>query len=377
VLVDGGSPQTLYLAESLRKGGLQVRLISTVPTLNLVEKWLPCVHVPQFESAAFAESLQDALKDPAVRWLYPVTDDAIDACRALLRSHPKVFPSLSEPQFGMLKSKHAVAEFAARHGIPVPEYLHVDSVESAFAAAQHFGYPVVLKGSGGCCGQQIAICENGTELARSYVKLAACDLVVQRFIRGNTWLAGGAFVNGTPVRLHICEKMELYPPGRGVSVTVRHAAPPALVDSLLTLFRELRWSGLASTDFIRAPDGTFYFLEINPRPWGAITAALASGIDIFSPMAAVLNGQTPAPELDIKPGWWGHVFPSYLNALADQGATLRVLACLLSPAFWRGVPKMSFRSFVHIIRDACWKLSHRRKEEAHKGLTRSSRGWSS
>jgi biotin carboxylase len=92
-----------------------------------------------------------------------------------------------------------------------------------------------------------------------------------------------------------------------------------LLELGMRIMRTLRWTGFASADFIRRSDGRYIFLEVNPRLWGSAAAARSAGVDLFTPFAAVLAGELPAPDLTFATDQDVRIFPRYL----------------LSPAYWR------------------------------------------
>ena len=80
--------------------------------------------------------------------------------------------------------------------------------------------------------------------------------------------ARAAAARATPAR-----KVAQYPPLVGPASRLETVDEPALLASALAVFAALELTGLASADFIRRRNGTFAFLEVNPRPWGSISAA--------------------------------------------------------------------------------------------------------
>jgi biotin carboxylase len=85
------------------------------------------------------------------------------------------------------------------------------------------------------------------------------------------------------------------------------------------VFRALQWTGFASADFIRWRRGDYVFLEVNPRLWGSVAAAISAGVDLFTPFAELLAGGMPSPDLAFVANQEGGIFPRYL----------------LSPTSWR------------------------------------------
>jgi predicted ATP-grasp superfamily ATP-dependent carboligase len=104
----------------------------------------------------------------------------------------------------------------------------------------------------------------------------------------------------------------------------------ALTSAALRVFDVLQWTGLASADFVRAADGGFHFLEVNPRPWGSIAAAADAQVDLFTPLADLMCGGTPAPDLAYTRDVETRILPLYL----------------LNPRSW-----LDIRTAVHIITD--------------------------
>src|SRR5206468_2792293 len=129
---------------------------------------------------------------------------------------------------------------------------------------------------------RVRIVETERELAR-VVELACASggaWVVQEYIAGATWLFGGVFHDGRALRIYAGEKLELYPPRVGPAIRMRSDDHAALVATGQRVLGELRWTGLASADFIRRGDGSYVLLEVNPRPWGSLAAARAAGVDL-------------------------------------------------------------------------------------------------
>ena len=356
VLIDSGWPQTLYLIESLLKSNFNLIIISTDNLPNYLAGRISSIKVEDFNSHEFIEQIGHLFSATEVKWIIPLNEEAIQVCHSKYSKSSKLYPPISDSVINLLSSKHVMAEFALNLGIPVPEFIQPLSEISAVEISNNWGYPIVVKGLGGFGGSQVSICENAEEVLSSYLRFSEWQPIVQKFIKGNTWVAGGFFVNGQAIRLHICEALELDPPGRGISVMVRNCAPNDLKEHFVNLCLSLNWNGFACADFVQSAEGEFFFMEINPRPWSAMTSAFASGIDIFTPLSIVLKDDNPVADLNIVPGWSGHVFPAYLRSLAQHRNYFGLFVCLLSPSFWRGVPRSTFGTFYYLVKQAYWIL---------------------
>jgi len=366
VLVGAASwPQNIYLAEAVLNSGFRVEMVSCDDAPPESMKWLHVRSVEHFESDGFADLMCSLEKNDQVKWIIPIAEDAIWAVRQLLPDSTKVFSQFCAENAERLSSKQSMRVFAKSLGIPVPEEFRTDSLGEARLAAQSLGFPCVLKGQGGCGGAQVAICHNEQELNGGWEKLHAMCPSVQAFIEGTPWAAGGFFVNGQPFRVHLYEKLAQSPPGVGPPTRIRHDSPRALKESLFAIARTMNWTGFLQVDFIRAADGQFYFLEINPRPWGSMTAANIGGSDIFAPLIDVLHKRAPVADLENADGWSGYVFPKPALNQTASGHLGGAMLTLLSPKFWRSVPRgysratRSLLAEIFHLKRAYWGLSRR------------------
>jgi predicted ATP-grasp superfamily ATP-dependent carboligase len=122
------------------------------------------------------------------------------------------------------------------------------------------------------------------------------------------------FVAGCPVRLYAGIKVAQHPRLTGPAIVMRSLYDERLLNAAMATMRALEWTGIASLDFVRDADGRYLLLEVNPRPWGSIAAASAAGVDFFAPLAAVLRGEDPLPELGYRPDVECAVLPLALLA---------------------------------------------------------------
>jgi protein-tyrosine phosphatase len=72
--------------------------------------------------------------------------------------------------------------------------------------------------------------------------------------------------------------LERYPEG-GPSIIAETYYHPEAVAEGYRLLTSLKWQGVAMTEFKLSPNGKLYFMEINPRFWGTLPLAIASGIN--------------------------------------------------------------------------------------------------
>jgi hypothetical protein len=238
-----------------------------------------------------------------------------------------LWPRADERVRVLLGSKQRLAEAVRAAGIPVPEQISIDEPEALDRAIETLGLPLVLKGDRGRGGNATYIARTERCAHRVTRRLARCaegpGCAAQRYVRGVTCLAGGVFAAGRPLQLYLGEKLALHPAETGPSVRLRSFRDEALVDAVRRVFELLAWTGLASADFIRDDQGRFFFLEVNPRPWGSIAAAAANGVDLFTPFLRLLAGDA------------AHAGSEAVASIPAGRESIVFPLCLLSAAHWR------------------------------------------
>lgn len=346
LLIDEGWSQTLHLAQALASCKYNV----TVLTANAAPasyrgggvRWATS---PALDNPDFLAQVAQRLRAQDFTHVLPLTEPAL---RRLWSApgpwQPRLFPALEDWQRPLLFDKHALLEHMARRGVPVPRQRRLAGLGAApggpglspaaldALAGQlidALGLPLVLKGATGEGGARVRIAESRRELARLLGRAALLggSWAAQEHVDGPTCLVGGLFHEGRALRLYAAEKLEQHPPRTGPAIRLRSSSHAALLALGCRVLEELRWSGLASADFILRRDGTPVLLEVNPRPWGSIAGAADAGVDLFTPLAALLAGEAPAADLRFTAGRECLIFPRYL--LAPAYRSLAGLAQLL------------------------------------------------
>ncbi len=151
--------------------------------------------------------------------------------------------------------------------------------EAAVAAASQVGYPVLLKAVAGGGGRGMRRCENEAELRRSYplarqeAEKAFGDptLYLERFLEGGRHIEFQVLADAFGNAVHLGE--------RECSIQRRHQklieeSPSAVVDGPLRrrmgeraarAVAGLGYRNAGTVEFLRAPDGSLYFMEVNAR----------------------------------------------------------------------------------------------------------------
>lgn len=260
-------------------------------------------------------------------------------------------------------------ERAARAGIAVPPWMPVGSLLDLESAITRFGYPLVLRGTSGCGGNQVQVVSNvrqAAEALEALKRISPGEPFAQAFVRGRRHLVGGFFSDGEAICLFSQEMIEAHPPVTGPSVRARAHFDETLLRATRALFADMRWSGLAAADFIRDEAGQFILLEMNPRPWGSIELAERSGVPVCRAFAESLAGRSVTPPPRNRKGVSDVILEGFLVARRPRGggigATLRTLSLREWLDCLRAVPWGKPRLALHVLRRIYRELAQERKE---------------
>jgi predicted ATP-grasp superfamily ATP-dependent carboligase len=204
--------------------------------------------------------------------------------------------------------KLQLGEAAARAGVRIPATILVP----AGAPLPAVSPPVIVKervhaGANDVDGPRIeaAVAATGAEATRcvAVVHAAGSDAVVQEVVAGR--LIAHTSVTAADGELVVAVQQEaerIFPPETGVSARA-HTVPldPQVAQAATRVLREVRWSGLAQLQFLRAPGSEPCLIDFNGRLYGSLALAVAAGANLPALWAAVATGRpvqavpTPIP----------------------------------------------------------------------------------
>ena len=240
-----------------------------------------------------------------------------------------IFPRVAERDRPARRDKRLLSARVAAAGVTIPREMPAGTDEEVRRAVNALGLPLVIKGVRGRGGNATIVCEalaDACAAARQLRKRGTCPFA-QAFIHGTTYLAGGLFDRGRTLRFFSGEKTVQFPLRVGPAAVLTSVDDPALALSASRVAAATRLTGLASMDFVRDAHGQYYFLELNPRPWGSIQAAASAGIDLFVDLVRLWRSELPMPSPDAVPGVRTPIFPLYLLSAHAwrSGAAARAL----------------------------------------------------
>lgn len=247
-------------------------------------------------------------------------DDFDVELAAMLREHLFV-PGMGETTGRAFRDKLAMRRRARAAGIPCPEFVHVLNNDAIAAWTSRVPPPWVLKPRGQAAAIGIRMLQSAEEVRRSIEALGDrfAEYVLEQFIPGEVYHVD-SIVFDRQVRFAIATRYST-PPMRvahegGIFAT--RTLPPssplssALIESnarVLGSFGLVR--GASHTEFIRAENGEWYFLETSARVGGAFIVDVieaATGVNLWREWArAEIAGEDGPYETTVPRGDCGGI----------------------------------------------------------------------
>ena len=282
-----------------------------VPVVTLAPSWLSAGQLSRY--ATLRAAGPDAARDPegfvarlaaaAIEHgplvVYPGREAAIDALLAAPRVllDRLVLPYPGRAALERLRDKRRLADLAAESGLRVPELVATGT--AAELRRLQPSVPVMLKPArpGGALASALPVLGPGA-LRATLDRLPADEplLVQERATGPLTAVALVVGPGGEVVARFQQEARRTWPPGAGPSSLAIGVAPdPELVRRCADLLRRAGYWGLAQLQFVGTARGPA-LIDVNPRFYGSLPLALASGVNLPHAWHAVATGrELPAP----------------------------------------------------------------------------------
>jgi len=199
-------------------------------------------------------------------------------------------------------SKKKTIFLAKELGIPIPHTLTPTS--SMDLKGADLNYPLVVKGVRDSGFVKYAydlqsLKQNINEIYRQQGEYP----LVQECIPGAGHGFFTLFNNGEPRAIFMHRRVRMYPITGGPSTCAESVYEPKLLKFSLKLLKALNWHGVAMVEFIKdLRDSEFKLMEINPKFWGSLDLAIASGIDFPQLLYTMVLEGDVKPTFNYKTG---------------------------------------------------------------------------
>jgi predicted ATP-grasp superfamily ATP-dependent carboligase len=186
-------------------------------------------------------------------------------------------------------NKVRILEICSQNGINIPKTLVLTDAPSIEQVIKKVGLPFIMKASTEINippgpGSRYYVFRN--KPSQNLFSMAFESLrkygpvIVQQWIEGVGIGASFIFSRRHKVIAYFGHRriLERFPDG-GPSVIAESYLHSGALENGIKLLKVLKWQGVAMTEFRLGYDGKIYFMELNPRFWGTLPLAIASGLD--------------------------------------------------------------------------------------------------
>ncbi len=289
LVTDGHFRKTLAVVRSLGRKGVQVTVGErTRLNTSFFSKYSARRLVypsPRQTPSQFIEFFLTEIKKNHYDCVFPMEEETL----LLLAKHqPEIsrYTYLLGPdskKIEFVRDKGNLMQFASEAGIPAPRTFY--GLPSSGLSLDSIPIPAVVKPrvSSGSLG--IVYVNKREDLIPSYRRVHERFPfpIIQEWIPDGGGMYGFSALYDETSRVKaafIHRKWRMYPVQGGPSTLGEGVEHAQLMEMGLSLFQSLNWAGVGMAEFKLDPrDGVPKLLEVNPRFWGSLQLAIASGVD--------------------------------------------------------------------------------------------------
>jgi len=257
---------------------------------------------PRFDGERFACELAAAAAQLSVAAVLPSVEPHLLALADREADFAGIaFGTPSAERVARATDKDLLPELAATAGLRSPPTQRVVCGDTETLGV--FGFPAILKPlrsrirnpdgtvSAYSAARYVSTSQEAEEALEA---LPGGEGLVQPYLPGQlTSIAGVSWEGELICALHQLS-IRIWPVRMGVSSYAVTIPPDAeLEQGVGRLLREIGWSGLFQTQFIRNPDGEHYLIDLNPRVYGSLALAVAAGLNLPGIWVDLLLGRRP------------------------------------------------------------------------------------
>ncbi|SMD46287.1 Predicted ATP-dependent carboligase, ATP-grasp superfamily [Aquiflexum balticum DSM 16537] len=244
------------------------------------------IYFPETKSdSEWIANINKVTMEHAIDVIMPLWETAIKVIlknKDLLRNPEKLVPLPSYQNFMIASSKDLLADHLDRFGIPGPKTtpLTLNLLEDKNRFELNF--PVLAKPLKSGSGRGIVKFKDFETLA-SYFELHGLNeaYILQEFLKGADYGCNLLCHEGE-ILAYTIQKGNLWDPEKPYSAQIGldFIYNDKLYQTVKKLMKSLNWSGIADLDLLHDEENdVFNIVEINPRFWATLTAALMAGIN--------------------------------------------------------------------------------------------------
>jgi predicted ATP-grasp superfamily ATP-dependent carboligase len=217
---------------------------------------------------------------------------------------------------------------ARKLGIPVPKTYRTEDLRRVSSGLDRLPYPVLVKPKQGGGAWAIRKMDSTEEIQNLLGRDTYCErswnrFFVQEKIEGASHCVAMLFNRGELRAQVTYTQLRDYPVTGGQATLRISLRNPDAESYLKKLLQKLNWHGVCQADFIvEKKTGVSYLIDVNPRFWGSLSQAIASGVDFPNLVYEIAVNGDVNPVETFKTGvvtrWLGGDLRTFFPALKNS-----------------------------------------------------------
>jgi predicted ATP-grasp superfamily ATP-dependent carboligase len=294
LITDAENKHSLGAIRSLGKKGIEVVAASNFDkSVSFYSKYCKkhYLYSNQKNEIEFISDIIRIIKKENCDVLLPIGYNSckvVSKYKQMLTQYVKV-PISDYESMQIASDKNETVKFAINCGVSTPKTVFPKSLSESEIdeISKSLKYPVVLKAPEETGSVKYA--NNEQELQVMYREVctrfqdqikAGKTLQIQEYVPGEIYGFFALFNNGKIRAIFAHKRLHQYPSTGGPSTMAQSFYDPELNAIGLKLLTPLNWHGVAMVEFKKdTRDNKYKLIEINPKFWGSLDLAIASGVN--------------------------------------------------------------------------------------------------
>lgn len=276
---------------------LNVDKFYKVPLTNRPEEYINC--------------LLDICKENEVNFIFPLTDPEID----VLNIHREYFDQISVQicmsdykAICLCRNKHATELFLRS----TCECTLIDSYDFQQIESGTVSYPIVCKPIDGRSSHGLRILDTQKNFFDFYNQIDPSAYLFQPYIAGN--IVTVDIVRDRNNNCFAVARRELIRTSLGAGISVQIIRNTVLENKCKKIAEVIDIIGCVNFEFIETNDGSYYFLECNPRFSGGVEFSVIAGYDFITNHLNCFENKQIETAVDIKEHFIARKYEEYITS---------------------------------------------------------------
>jgi len=350
VIVTSGKSRVAYnIVRSLGRRGCRVYVADNAAgAMSFVSRYSCGSFVypsPFTDPEGFVECLSRKIEELHAEVLIPVLEETFLVAKYKEDLARRV--KLVVPEYRQILAAHNKDRWEAmaeKLGIPHPRTAEAAALKADCRMCKELRYPVLIKpkqGGGGWAILEVASAEQLVALlaSDSYCERPWDRFFVQEKISGETHCVAMLFCRGELRGKIVYRQLREYPIRFGQAVLRQSLRNEEAEANFKKLLEEMAWHGVCQADFVvDQASGISYLVDINPRFWGSLAQAIASGVDFPWLLYRIAIDGDVEPVKDfaagVKSRWLGGDLRAFLPQLMTCPGKVQFLKDFFAVSNW-------------------------------------------